>query len=620
MPLRTTWVGLLLLAAVPAQAPSAWASLHVPAGVVTANVGSQGKLVTHRSGGSLAVGSAVTRAFVSLPIGATATVRLHNDCLLILDTGVWLAFSAYTGTAVALPVSAAATYQNGAGAANDSVLLVADGPLLHAFSAFTGTWTTRSVAPTFAVAGQRHVAILTDGPLLSGFDAFTATWTDLPVPASPTAPTLSADGTAAFATAGGTVHAFSAWLRTWRSQPLPSAQTFARGDDFGIWLGSSSSFGYSAIRGEFTVHGPGALGAATVYDNFVLFNSTLGIAAWSAFTGNFSQGLAQSGAAVTASGSVALLVDAAGTHAYSPVLDRRALRGNLGPTRGAENVVAWGRDAGTGRPVFFSSLTGQFHDAPSTAAPQDPVQTTVAGACLVPGGCVAFSARTGRFLPLVEPAVQLVTSGASAPLLVFGQSQLHAFDARTETWVSTPRTATTTPQPLIWRTSALVLDGNTAHTFGALTGTWSSQPLPGAVVGSRANSECVRVHTDNHLFAGSAVPVAPWLAQFPEFRRIQPAAADLWFWAALPPGSFGLAVLGDVAGLPTSVPGFGNLWLAPATAVVQWLGPAGSSPSPWLLPANAAPAFLGRELGLQVAVLPATGNPWLGELASVRPL
>ncbi|MBL8755073.1 MAG: hypothetical protein JNK15_17345 [Planctomycetes bacterium] len=609
-----------LLAAASAQTPSAWATLPVPGGVIAANLQSQGKIVVHRGAATLDVFSAVTRNFTPIPASPTATVRLHNDCLLVVDGSTWLAFSAYTGMAVPLPVTGSATYRNGAGAVNDSVLLVADGNQLHAFSAFTGTWTTRTVSAAFAVAGQRHVAILADGPLLAGYDAFTATWTDLALPTPLNQPTLSADGSAAFATSGTTVHAFSSWQRNWRRQVVPPGSTFARGDDFGVWLGGQSSCGYSSIRGEFRAHGPRAIGLPTVFDNFVLFDSSSGIAAFSSFTGRFREALAQPGATVTGSESVALLEDSAGTHGYSPVQDRAVLHPALGQARGASNVVAWGTDPGSGRPVFFSALTAQFHPAPGNAAAQDPALTTVAGACLVPGGCVAFSARSGRFVPLVEPAVQFVTSGASAPLLVFGQNLLHAFDARTESWVSTQRVGVGSPQPQIWRTAALVLDGTTAHSFGAFTGTWSSQPLPGPVLGSRANSEGLRVHTANHLFAASAVPSTPWLAQFPEFRRVQPASADLVHWIALPPGAIALAGYGAVVTANTPIAGFGDLWLAPAGLTASLVAGTGPLPIRTSLPAQVATAFLGLELGLQIAVLPATGFPWLGELASVRPL
>ncbi len=605
----------LLTTAVVAQAPSAWASLAVPGGIAGGAVASQGKLVVHRGPTELQVFSAVTRRFVALPVASGAPSWLHNDCLLVQDGPTWHAFSAWTGSFAAVTTSALAVLRNLPNARNDSLLLVGDGGALHAFSAFTGTWHTRAVGATASVSVLRHTALLADGNTCTGLDAFTGTWTDLPTPV--TAANLDADGTAGFAIDNGIVHAFSAPHRTWRSATLPAGATFVRGDDHGLWFTPTRSLGYSAIRGEFNRKGPGATGLRALQDTFVLLDTPSGVAAYSAVTGDFSERLALPGANHVAGAAVALLEDTAGTHGYSALLRRPVTVTNAGPNRGAAGVVAWVHDQGSGRPLFFSAFTGDFHAAPPNVLGGDPLLATTSAVAMTPTGCVAFAPRRGHFVPLSGAPLQIVAGQSSAPVLAIAPLLLHAFDARTDRWVSVPRSGAGPVQVQAWRTAAVAIDGSTAFTFGAQSGQWSSLPLPGPTFDLACNSECVRVTTTTALHAGSALPGAVWLAQFPEFRRLQSARADMPFVLAMPTGSFGLAAIGDPAPAPWLVPALGDAWLTPSSAMLLWLG-ASSGPS--LRSSLPAPgvALLGRELGLQAVCLPTTGFPWLSELAIAR--
>jgi hypothetical protein len=548
----------------------------VPGGIANNAVSSQGKLVVHRGANELQVFSAVTRRFTALPIGANAATWLHNDCLLVRDGNSWHAFSAWTGTFEALATTGAAVLRNLPNAHNDSLLLVLDGSSLHSFSAFTGTWQSRVVGASSSLAVQRHVAVLADGGTIAALDAFTGTWTDLLVTVA--APNLDADGTAGFVVDNGRVHAFSATHRTWRTAMLPPAATFVRGDDHGVWFTPTRTLGYSAIRGEFDARGPGATGMRTLQDQFVLLDTPFGVAAYSAITGRFDEQVALPGASHVANGALALLEDAAGTHGYSALVPQRASYGNAGPNRAAAGVVAWVRDQSTGRPVFFSAFTGDFHPAPPQALGGDPVLATTSAAALTPTGCIAFAPRRGHFVPLAATSLQLVAGLSSAPLLAIESSLLHAFDARTERWVTTPRTGTGPMQVQAWRTAALAVDGNTVHTFGAQTGTWSTLLLPGPAIDFGSNSECVRVVTANALLAGSAVPSAAFHAQFPEFRRVQPASADLTFVLAAPAGAFGFVAIGEVATTAWSLSGLGEAWLAPSSINTLGIGLSNGTP------------------------------------------
>lgn len=619
MPHHTVPVGALFVASVLAQSPPPWSTIAVPGGIAATAVASQGKIATLRAGAALHAYSAVTRQFQALPLTPSATVRLNNDCLLVLNPATWTAYSAWTGSASPLAVSAGAALVNPAGAVNDSLLLVIDGNQLHAFSAFTGTWLSRTVGPAWSAAVQRHVAVLADGIVLGGLDAYTGQWTDMAAGSS-TGMTLSADGTAGFAVASGTVHAFSASHRTWRSASLPSGAASVRADDWGVYYTATRMLGYSAIRGTFATSDRGATMALGSEDTFGILSTAAGPVAFSAFTGSFSAPLATPGAAIATGTAVALLRDAAGAHAYSAVLGSTAIRANASLNQGAANVIAWVGDNTTGLPAFFSALTGRWYDSPASVLPVAPTLTTTSAAALTPTGCLAFVPRSGRFAPLVDSTILTYGNGNSAPLLAVGATDLYGFDARTETWFSTPRASSGPVQVNIWRTAALAIDGAMAFAFGTQAGTWSSQLLPGPVAGLRVNSESLRLHTANDYFAWSAMAeVAPY-AQFPEFRRVQPATQPIPLRLVVPSGGFAVLAVGNPATAPVSLPTLGLFWLEPtnlATLLVP--GRASGEPVPCSLSAP-GPSLAGHEFGLQAALWSTGSNLWLSELAAVLPL
>lgn len=618
--LRILVVIPLLALVARGQAPSPWATLHVPTGVVPSQAASQGKIVAYRDGGTLHAWSAVTRQWASTPVGSQPVLRLQNDCLLSQDANQWVAFSAYRGRFEPLAVGPTATLQNATSATNDSLLLVADGGQLHAFSAFVGTWTSRPLAGAFQTAVQRHVAILAQGTLLSGLDAATGQWHDHVAAAPPTL--VSADGTAAFAWGGGTVHAFSASHTSWRdTAELPGA-AFVRADDWGLWYSPGRLLGYSAIRGEFATSPRVVSTIVATQDLFVLGDGPGGVLAFSALTGTFSLPLAAPGAAVTSSTAVALLGDAAGIRGYSAVHNRAALHANPGPNAGAANVVGWvGSGATSGPPWFFSALTCQWYEAPPSVLPGDPVLTTTSAGALTNAGCTAFAPRSGTFVPLGDPTIVLAGNPSSAPLVAIGSTSLHAFEARSERWITTPRAGNGPIAPQIWRTGALLQDGATAFAFGAQAGSWSAQALTGPVTGLRANSESVRINTAQDVVAWSAVGEVGWLAQFPEFRRVQPAATGLPLVVLVPPAGFAVLGIGTLAATPLPLPGLGEILLGPAGhATLLLVAPPSGEPVRVTLPVPALPPDVGREFAIQAVMLPLGGIPYASDAATVMPL
>ena len=611
-------LGLLLnLGAALAQSPAPWSSLPVPSGVVAAQAVSQGKLVTYRDGGVLHVWSAVTRQWTSTPMSSTATLRVHNDCLLLQDGGTWIAFAAYRGTFEALPVTASAQLQNASGAVNDSLLAVADGSQLHTFSAFVGTWRARPLAIGHLFAVQRHVAVLVQGTLVSGLDAFHDQWHDHVVATPPAV--VSADGTAGFAFGAGTIHAFSASRQSWDDGTTPPGAVFARGDDWGVWFTSNRTLGYSAVRGGFATSSLPMAAVASAQDVFALCSGAAGFFAFSALTGDFSPLLAIPTAQFTANTTAALLTAGGSTWGYSAVHNRAALLANVGPTSGVANVVAWVSDAANGPPWFFSALTCSWHRAPTNVLTGDPTLSTTAAACLTPNGCVAFSPRTGSFVPLQDPGLTLAANPSSAPLLAIGATTLHAFEARTGRWIGTPRSGSGQVSSQIWRTGAVLFDGNTAFGFGAPAGSWSSQVLPGPVVGLRANSESARVQTANAVFAWPAIGSMSWFAQFPEFRRVQPRDAAVAFVLDLPPGALAVVGIGVASATALPLPGLGELLLVPSgLATLAVVGNSQGVPVVVSLTPTTA-LRSGFEWAAQAAVWRPGASPYLSDMATFMP-
>jgi hypothetical protein len=267
---------------------------------------------------------------------------------------------------------------------------------------------------------------------------------------------------------------------------------------------------------------------------------------------------------------------------------------------------------------LFSARTGQWHQPPVDALPGDPLLTTTSAALLTPTGALAFAPASGDFVRLQRPGLLVTGNPSSGPLLAYDANDVFAFDARREAWLAVPRSGAGPLQVQIWRTTALAIDGSTTYAYGAAAGAWSTQTLPGAAVSLRANSESARVSTQNDLFAFAAVPEVLPFAQFPEFRRVQPRGADLRVSLAVPPA--GIAVLATGAIAPTSVvfPGLGEFFLLPnGTAATPVLGSPLGEPVTVAFAVPLLPQLLGTLVGWQAAMLPAQGQAYLSELATV---
>ena len=616
--LRAAAAPLLALAGLSAQAQPTWATLAVPGGVAPAQAASVGKVVAFLDGGTLHAWSAVTRKWTSHAVGPQATLRLYNDCLLVQQPGSWLAYSAFTGGVSARAASAAAVLHNPAGAQNDALLAFTDQGQLHVYCATDGSWRARAVQPNAMVAVQRNVLLLQQGALLAAMDAATGQWHDRQTAVAPIA--LSVDGSLGLAWSGATVHAFSAMRSAWTETTLPAGAAFTRGDDWAAFCGVDRTVACSAVTAAFAWLARGGMQPAGGSDLVGLFDDGAHVHAFAAVAGAWSGPLAPSGSLAAVRGPTALLVEPTGAVGYSGLTNSSGRLAGPIVSSGAADTVAWARPANAAAASLFSAFTAQWIEGPAGWI-TDPQLATTAAAATTATGCVAFSPRTGRFVPLAAAGAQLFGNATSALLLAVTTTDAYAFDARFDRWVATPRTGAGPLVAQVWRTAGLLLDGTEALAYGAQAGVWSRLTLPGPATSVRANSESLRITTAFGVHAATALPPAGWFAQFPEFRRVQPQDADATWWTGAPPGGGAVvAAIGLPALAPWTIPGLGPCWLDPAAAFVGPLSilPAGGGMADQL-PMPAAWPCQGLEFALQPACLPLAGNPYLGEPALLRP-
>jgi|GEM_PF-3877135 len=596
-----------------AQRPTAWAEQQIASGVAVSAVNGQGKLVTYDAGAELHVFSSVTKRWLTVEKAPTTALKLFNDCALLIEPTRILAISAYFGAVAKQNISPNATLLNSSGAKNDSLALVHDGLELHAFSAFTGSWTTRPVALNASGSVQRHVAVIHSGARLIGVSAFDGEWheTDADAPSS-----LSADGTAGFAV-GASIQAFSAHTRQWTLVPTPANATFARGDDWGVWLGPNNGVAYSGLVGSFSPLAPGIATLTASSDLYAILSTGVDLHAYSAVTGDvIAAGPVAS--SVDAGSGAAILRDATGVRGYSALRQSSQALSVTAISSGAGANYGHVVDAG-GQLHAFSAVTSRWHPAPTTTTGGPPHATTTTVAVETATDCHAFYAKTGQFVALGQAVQGLAANASSAPLLAYDAASLHAFDTEHGRWISTPRTGLTTPTFRIWRTTGLAIDGTSAHGVGAQAGTWHSLDLGASAGASFANSEVAYVVDAQRIIACGMLPEIVSLQQFPHFRRVQPRDAEVAFSTVPLHGSLIFAGFAPPQA-PAAIAGLGELHLDPSLATVVMLSSDpvnGVAEVRWSPPS--APILAGATIFAQMIVLPSNGSlPYLSDRASVQ--
>jgi hypothetical protein len=612
-PLRLLATALAATLPCTAQSPNAWAELRPAGGVAAAAVRGQGKLVSYDAGDTLHVFSSITRRWHHVDKSPTATLELFNDCAVLFDGHRIVAISSYDGQRSDLQVSPNAVLWNGANAKNDSIVLVRDGAALHAFSAFTGRWVTRALAANASGSVRRHVAVVHSGTRLWGMSAFDGRWHDT---GAGQLQSLDTDGTAGFAV-GARVYAFSAHNRSWSKSPTLANATFQRGDDWGLWHDGQGGFAYSGLVGSFTTFSLPNAGVVASSDLFALLESNGSLHAYSAVTADVVP-VGATATSIETGLATALLHDAAGVRGYSALRQQTQTLpiASIGSAAGAS--AAYATDGG-GLTHAFSAVTASWHAAPAATIGRAPLATTTTIALEAGSDCYAFAANRGQFVPLGRPVQGLAGNPSSAPLLAHDGASLFAFDGDQARWIATPRTGTGTPLFRIWRTTALVVDGDHAHGIGAQAGRWHHLDLGPHALAPFANSEVGYLLDGQRIAACGMLAEIVSMQQFPHFRRVQPRGAEIEF--STTPLRDAVVIAGFAPpGPPTTIPGLGELHLDLGSTFVVQPTPdreTGVARVAWTMPPS--PALAGATVFAQLLLAPNDGSaPYLGDRSTVQ--
>ena len=273
-----------------------------------------------------------------------------------------------------------------------------------------------------------------------------------------------------------------------------------------------------------------------------------------------------------------------------------------------------------GRLHAFSALNGAWTPAPATTIGAAPLATRTALAIDSPSDCFAYSPTSGQFTALGGAVQGLAGNASSAPLLAYDGAQLYAFDPEQSRWLASQRSGVGVPTFRVWRTSALVVDGNSAFGVGAQAGRWHRFDLGSHAAAAYANSEVGYLVDGQRLLACGMLAEIAALQQFPAFRRVQPKGAEVAFSTAPIRDALVIALVAPPAP-PTALPGLGELHLDLASAtLIAMVGedPSGVAQLRWT-PPN-APALAGATMFAQLLMLPTSGGaaPLLSDRATVQ--
>ncbi|MGA0869361.1 MAG: hypothetical protein ACO3UM_10550 [Planctomycetota bacterium] len=621
LPLFATLIGL----ATPLASQRPPSFVPAPAHAAAASVDHIGKMLWFVEAGQLHAFSAATRAWVTVPVSPTATIRDANDWLLIVDGAFVAAMSAARGVFDVVPVSANATVLNAVSARNDGIILVLDGGTLWSFSGFQGRWTAQPVSPTALITVQRNVAILAEGTQLRGMSALADGW----VTQTSTAPiaAVGAADTAGWATDGIDGFGFSAIQARWARTALPSAAPIApqATRDAVLWLGSHEAAAFSGVRGTFgrSTVPPGS--TATFADHWVHVVDPTGTshrmfsvpnADWTTLSTSPSASLQQAEA-------VGLFVEPGRVVGYSALLSSVAARVGTVSATAVNATLAAVTESGAGTPVLFSAMSGNWTAAPQGVDARLPVLARNGALLLDTQGqqVFGFTPRGDRFTARSTSArASLHSNSGSSVLAVEDDAHLAVFEPRRGVWIESSLTPADRPLDLrIWRTVLVAAGNQTAFGYSASSGTLERTTFTGRLLETRASSEVGAWITDTEILAFSAVPDLHTDAQFPEFRRMFGRGATLDLHAHGPAGALIGAVSGFSRSNPLVIPGLGEFVLDPSSLIPVPMGSLDTDGTTVLhLPVPDLPQLRSLELGFQAVVLPTVGLAYLTQASSLR--
>ncbi len=553
--------GIAALAlALPLAAQSSWVDLQPPGGVSAAGVSASEHLVLYRNGTYLRVFSAITGQWYAHSPSAGTTPALEKDLLLVPESDRWTAFSAYTGAFDVLLLTLAGTSL----VRSDSVACVVDGSLLHSFSAFTGHWVTRSLPAGWQLQVGARVALLASPPGapagVSAFDCYTGQWVDLPAQ-TPAASGGLATGDVAMTSSATMLFGFSAQRGAWNATPVPVAQPlpYAQPLYFERVLAALVGTTYSGRTGTFAPP-PAPIGTLLVSQSVAAVNDGAIVHACSASRPQWTSvaaPYAQVGTGLVVAGGAGQL------HVIDPntgAVASTAFSGGLSSTSAiARNVVAI-YDAGTGEHPLYSAVTGQWHTPPANTLAENAWVADDSALCRTTNGdLVAFSARTGAFVPLNGSALTRYNGFAAADATSY-----HVFDAAADRWLSQARTAATGFGAVFAGGTMLATDATRAFGFATRGHRFDAVPLPEPVADVQVRAGVGFVRTANHLLAFRGLPDTVFWQDEPEGIYGVAIGTTAHSQVRTPPGSVALVAFGPVGAGPVALPPFGDLWIDPA--------------------------------------------------------
>ncbi len=605
-------IGIVLTGSLAAQKPPSWSSIAI-AGIRSSAVQQLGKLAYYRVGATIHVYSSIARAWKTVAVTGAATIRMSNNWLVIHQGQLVTAYSAFGGSFEKLTVSASAKIVTPPSNRNDEILLIQDGNTLHAFSGLVGRWNNHPITVAAKISTNRDVAIIADKDKLIAMSASVGEWvsqrSDGPVNS------IEAIDRMGLVTTARSTYGFSAIRNTWSQvQSLPNA-TLKREGDVAIWSNSQHCLGFSSLRGTFRLQVTGNATVVTATTRTAVART--GNIAF-IFSAPLARWLVMSTAGTMqmhAKGSLINFFGAQKITSYS------ALTGTTASLKGT-NITSLFNSTVTAASVsgawhMFSAMSGKWTKAP--AATKTPICLVQNGALLAASGSVlAFSPRSDNFIRLATTtsAIHHANQGSSV-IAVQDGANLHAFDARREIWVHHPCLTSKPLRVRLWRTTMVATSSSNAFGFSAQHGEIERAPLPETVLDLRASSEVGAVITSNHILAFSSVADLITPVQFPEFRRMCGRGTKLTLTLSGKPRAGHVIFIGFPSASTLQLP-IGDIVLASNPLVPLpggTLPPSGHAHTQIKIPDQ--PRFSGLNLGMQAAILPQAGSPYLTRMGSL---
>ena len=648
---------LALLACLPmllcepgAQAPSAWSELQPPGGVDPSKLtflppisgGQIGKLLLYRDGTYLRVFSTITGQWHAHTPSFGTTPVLLGDILMVPENDRWTALSAQRGVFEPLILGSLVPLHP---QSTSRFAFLQVGNTVHYFAAAIGSWRSRTLPAngTVSAYGADEQLLVFTGPYptdsspgFSGcdvYDTFTDTWYTLPAQPNVTGvrASFSENAGCLLLLSPGQAHAATFTNRQpgWQVRPVNAQPPLFNlgggggggGDLFTLW-----NVAYSGVTDTLTELNlpvaPATTGLISLgYDTQAQRYYALGI------RGQSYLGLPPGSGTMFREGPFGVRIFALGTQSFAfNALDGSTAPVNCDqgpfPSGGHQGILVGGvADVNTREVSVYSVATGQWHPVPPSVLPELPPSTAPAGsdASLLlrdSNGVVAFSGRTGAFVPLAGSGLFRLNG-----VLAVDPTAVHAFDARTDRWLSAPIAGALSN---LERNSGgfVTVSGNRAVAFSVASGHLEALDLPEPIanLGYYVLDGGAFVRTANRIVGFRGSPTIRTGATFPEGAIGNSPGSTFRCQTVVGEGALALLVYSPEVNVSLPLPPFGDLWLDPATAVpLEAIAPpAGElrARSAFAIPDVAV--LRGTEWALQALVLPPQGPAYLSDLTSLR--